>query len=191
MHAGQLEKVREEVPNRTTKINHVLRMFSLACAMALLLDLPDNTTFRCFLIICPRLSLTRIYFRAISCFLRLQRDHRPISVASIQFMRRSGIGAVLKKNGKLRMIHHLSSPEGTGANDSIPAEPLSLHYVSIDNAMNIIMSCPQPVYLSKLDVRSAFRQIPVRRQDFAGKAPTTTSAFCVSAFALTQPSLIQ
>ena len=115
----------------------------------------------------------------------------PFSSPPFQFMRRSGIGTVPKKNGKLRMIHHLSSPEGTGANDSIPAKPLSLHYVSIDNAINIIMSCPQPAYLSKLHVRSTFRQIPVHRQNFAGKAPTTTSAFCLSAFAPAQPSLTQ
>ena len=117
----------------------------------------------------------------------------PFPSPPFQFIRRSGIGAVPKKNGKLRMIHHLSSPEGTGANDSIPAKPLSLslHYASIDNAINIIMSCPQPVYLSKLDVRSAFRLIPVRRQDFAGKASTTTSAFCLSASAPAQLSLTQ
>ena len=115
----------------------------------------------------------------------------PFPSPPFQFMRRSGIGAIPKKNGKPRMIHHLSSPEGTGANDSIPAEPLSLHYASIDNAINIIMSCPQPVHLSKLDVRSAFRQIPVRRQDFAGKALTTTSAFGLSASAPAQPSLTQ
>ena len=106
-------------------------------------------------------------------------------------MRRSGIGAFPKKNGKLRMTHHLSSPEGTGTNDSIPTEPLSLHYVSIDNTINIIMSCPQPVYLSNLDLHSAFRLIPVRRQDFAGEVPTTAYAFCLSTFAPAQPSLTQ
>ncbi|XP_065192514.1 uncharacterized protein LOC135823596 [Sycon ciliatum] len=82
----------------------------------------------------------------------------PFALPPFQFMRCSGIGAVPKKNGNLRMIHHLCILADASVNDSIPAEPFSLHYVSIDYAINIIMSCPQPVYLSKLDVRSAFRQ---------------------------------
>ena len=54
------------------------------------------------------------------------------------------------------MIHHLSSPHGNSVNDGIPSEPFSLHYVSIDDAINLIMSSAKPVYLSKLDVKRAF-----------------------------------
>ena len=63
------------------------------------------------------------------------------------------------------MIHHLSSPHGNSVNDGILSEPFSLHYVSNDDAINLIMSSAKPVYLSKLDVKSAFRQIPVREED--------------------------
>ena len=90
----------------------------------------------------------------------------PFDSPPFPFMYCSGIGAVPKKNGKLRLIHHLSSPAGSSVNDGIPAEPFSLQYISIDEAINIIMSSPSPVYLSKLDVKSAFRQIPVRPQDW-------------------------
>ena len=90
----------------------------------------------------------------------------PFPSPPFPFMRCSGIGAVPKKNGKLRMIHHLSSPEGQSVNDCIPADPFSLHYVTIDDAVNLIMQLPAPVYLAKLDVKSAFRQIPVRPEDW-------------------------
>ena len=90
----------------------------------------------------------------------------PFSSPPFPFMHCSEVGAVPKKIGKLRMIHHLSSPEGESVDDGIPAEPFSLHYDRIDDAINLIMTRPQPVYLSKLDIKSAFRQIPVCRDDF-------------------------
>ena len=89
----------------------------------------------------------------------------PFPAPPFPHLRCSGVGAVPKKNGKLRMIHHLSSPYGNGVNDGIPSEPFSLHYVSIDDAINLIVSTAKPVYLSKLDVKSAFLQIPVREED--------------------------
>ena len=89
----------------------------------------------------------------------------PFPAPPFPHLRCSGVGAVPKKSGKLRMIHHLSSPHGNSVNDRIPSEPFSLHYVSIDAAINLIMPSAKPVYLSKLDVKSAFRQIPVREED--------------------------
>ena len=71
----------------------------------------------------------------------------PFDPPPFPFMYCSGIGAVPKKNGKLRLIYHVSSPAGSRVNDGIPAEPFSLQYISIDEAIIIIMSSPSPVYL--------------------------------------------
>jgi len=95
-----------------------------------------------------------------------QETAGPFAKPPFPFMYCSGVGAVPKKNGSLRMIHHLSSPLGSSVNDGIPSDPFSLQYVRIDDAVNLIMSSPAPVFLSKLDVKSAFRQIPVRSADF-------------------------
>ena len=76
----------------------------------------------------------------------------PFPSLLFQFMRCSGNGAVPPKNGKLRMIHHLSSLEGASVNDSILTEPFSLHYASIDDAIRIITIRPRSVYLSKMDL---------------------------------------
>ena len=74
----------------------------------------------------------------------------------------SGVGVVPKKSGKLRLIHHLSSPSGRSINDGIPKADFSLHYVTIDNAISAILAAGRGCYRSKVDIKSAFRICPVR-----------------------------
>ena len=76
----------------------------------------------------------------------------------------SGVGEVPKKNGKMRMIHHLSSPLGTSVNDGIPTDISSMQYVTIDDAIKMIMSLPPPVYLSNWMSRA-----PLSRSQYASK----------------------
>ena len=97
----------------------------------------------------------------------------PFPSPPFQFMHFSGVGAVPKKNGKLRMIHHLSSPEGASVNDGIPAEPFSLHYISIDDAINLIMTSQPPVYLSKLDVKSRPQKCFSPDSGLSGRLPAS------------------
>lgn len=78
----------------------------------------------------------------------------------------SGLGVVPKKNGKLRPIHHLSAPAGDSVNDGIAPDEYSLHYVTLDDAIALILKHGPGAYLSKVDVKSAFRICPVRRQDW-------------------------
>ena len=78
----------------------------------------------------------------------------------------SGLGVVPKKNGKLRPIHHLSAPFGESVNDGISIDDFSLHYVTVDNAISLILQHGPRAYLSKVDVKSAFRTCPVRREDW-------------------------
>ena len=77
----------------------------------------------------------------------------------------SGVGVVPKKSGKLRLIHHLSAPSGVSVNDGIPKELYSLHYVTIDNAIEMIMRLGKGALLAKIDIRHAFRLCPVRLAD--------------------------
>jgi len=81
-------------------------------------------------------------------------------------MRCSGVGAVPKKNGRLRLIHHLSSPAGNSVNDHISREDFSLQYVRIDDAIDHIMHYGTSAFLFKLDIKSAFRIIPVHPDDW-------------------------
>ena len=78
----------------------------------------------------------------------------------------SGLGVVPKKNGRLCPIHHLSSPVGESINDGISPDEFSLHYVSVDHAICLIQHHGHGTYLSKVDVKSAFRICPVRTEDW-------------------------
>ena len=74
----------------------------------------------------------------------------------------SGVGVVPKKSGKLRLIHHLSAPAGVSVNDGIPKDLCSLQYVTIDDAINMILRLGRGTLLAKIDIRNAFRFCPVR-----------------------------
>lgn len=76
------------------------------------------------------------------------------------------VGVVPKKNGKWRMVHHLSAPPGSSVNDHIPKEPYSLLYSSVDDAVRLLCSLGIGTQMAKVDLKSAFRIIPVRKQDW-------------------------
>ena len=72
------------------------------------------------------------------------------------------IGVVLKKvPRKWRTILHLSYQEGDSINDFIPKADYTLHYVTVDTAISIIKTLGQGAWLSKVDIESAFRIIPL------------------------------
>ena len=77
--------------------------------------------------------------------------------------RLSPLGVIPKKQpGEFRMIQHLSFPEGSSVNESIPKEFTTVSYASIQEAIEFIKLAPnKPVFMAKVDVESAFRIIPV------------------------------
>ena len=62
----------------------------------------------------------------------------PFSQRPLKHLRTSGLGAVPKKNGKWRVILHLSAPEGRSINDFIAKEEFSIHYSTIDDAVALL-----------------------------------------------------
>ena len=80
--------------------------------------------------------------------------------------RLSLLGVVPKKSpGKYRVIHHLSYPEGNSVNDFIPHKFSSVHYATIQDAIDVIKKSTSTIYLGKVDIESAFRIIPVSPLD--------------------------
>ena len=71
----------------------------------------------------------------------------------------NSIGVVPKKSGSFRMITDLSRPED-GVNHSIDKEQFSLQYSTIDDAVAVLTK------VGKLDIRDAFRLVPVRKDDW-------------------------
>lgn len=79
----------------------------------------------------------------------------------------SPFGVIPKKGrpGQWRLIVDLSSPAGSSVNEGINSEWTSLHYASIDEAVAIIQSLGVGCLMAKLDLKSAYRYIPVHPDD--------------------------
>jgi hypothetical protein len=66
---------------------------------------------------------------------------------------------------KWRLIVDLSHPKGKSVNDGIPKHLCSMSYITTDNAISRILALGRGTLLAKVDVKSAFRLIPVHPSD--------------------------
>lgn len=89
----------------------------------------------------------------------------PFSSSPFSLFRVSPIGIATRKySAKKRLIFDLSAPH-LGAvpsiHDLIPIAPFSLHYASVDHAIELIKLAGQGAWLSKADITDAFKILPV------------------------------
>ena len=79
----------------------------------------------------------------------------------------SPLGVIPKKGRPncWRLIMDLSSPHGHSVNDGIAKDMCSLHYTSIDDAASKILTLGKGAMLAKMDIRQAYRNIPVAPED--------------------------
>ena len=89
----------------------------------------------------------------------------PFADRPLPSLRTSGLGAAAKKQGKWRMILHLSAPYGASVNDGISKEEFSLHYSSMDDAVKLLHSYGKGAIMAKVDLKADFRMVPVRAAD--------------------------
>jgi len=64
------------------------------------------------------------------------------------------------------IIYHLSAPTNNSINDFIDPEHYSLSYCTIDDAYEILNKLGPGALMSKIDLKNAFRLIPVREEDW-------------------------
>lgn len=79
------------------------------------------------------------------------------------------LGLVPKKNSeKWRTIFHLSYPKGSSEslNACIPIEDFTLQYIRIDDAISLVLEHGPGCFMTKTDIQSAFRIIPVHPEDW-------------------------
>ena len=76
-----------------------------------------------------------------------------------------GIIPKARQPGKWRLIVDLSSPRGASINEAISADRCSLHYTKVDHVARAVLVLGRGTLLSKLDLKSAYRVVPVRPQD--------------------------
>ncbi|MEW8547291.1 MAG: reverse transcriptase domain-containing protein [Candidatus Thiodiazotropha sp.] len=91
----------------------------------------------------------------------------PFQECPISSLRISPIGLVPKKTpGEYRLIHHLSYPHGFSVNDFIDPQICSVQYTSFDEAVFLMQDLGSNCKLFKMDLKNAFRLLPVNRNDF-------------------------
>ena len=78
----------------------------------------------------------------------------------------SPVGMVPKKNStKMRMITHLSYPNGNSINHHIDPRDATTSYQSFDYAVKIVAKYDHGCYMSKGDVEAVFRILPILKKD--------------------------
>ena len=81
--------------------------------------------------------------------------------------RLSLLGLIPKKTpGEFRMIHHLSFPDGSLINNSIPSEFTSVNYAWVDDAIALVKQLGPGCFLTKTDIQNAFQIIPIQPADY-------------------------
>ena len=91
----------------------------------------------------------------------------PLSQAAVTQVHVSPIGLVPKGHdtGRWRMIVDLSSPNPNSVNDGIQEDRCSLHYASMDDALQLICSLGPGCLLLKMDLKDAYRVVPIHPGD--------------------------
>ena len=91
----------------------------------------------------------------------------PFHHLPIPTLRISPIGLVPKKTpNEHRLIHHLSYPLGSSVNDFIDPKFSSVQYTRFDEAIHLVQDLGTNCLLFKMDIKSAFRLLPVSPSDF-------------------------
>ena len=97
---------------------------------------------------------------------KLGRLAGPFIKSTVPQIHISPFGVIPKKaSGAWRLIVDLSSPHDHSTNDGITPAWSSLTYVTVDAIAERVMSMGQGTWLAKLDIKSAFRIIPVHPSD--------------------------
>ena len=104
----------------------------------------------------------------ISAEITASRLHGPIPPHLTSLVHVSPMGLVPKSHqpNRFRLIVDLSHPTGSSVNDGISSNLCSLHYASVDEAVRIIKHLGRNTQLVKLDIKDAYRIIPVHPADY-------------------------
>jgi len=91
----------------------------------------------------------------------------PFPPTAVPMVHISRFGVIPKGHqpGKWRLIVDLSHPKSRSVNDGIPKSLCSLKYITVDDAIQEILQLGQGAHLAKVDIKSAFRLLPVHPAD--------------------------
>ena len=90
----------------------------------------------------------------------------PIGPSTLPELHISSLGVVPKKHSdKWRLIVDLSHPKAHSVNDGISRDHCSLTYMKVDELVQRVLHLGQGCQLAKIDIESAFRNVPVHPHD--------------------------
>ena len=91
----------------------------------------------------------------------------PFEADEVPLIQVSRFGLIPKSNqpGEWRLILDLSSPLGFSVNDGVDPALCSLQYATVDQAVGYILSLGKGALLAKIDIKHAYRNIPVHPED--------------------------
>lgn len=114
------------------------------------------------------LANERVVQEKISTEVTAGRLYGPLPAHTTVPVHVSPLGLVPKahQTNKWRLIVDLSHPTGSSVNDGISPDQCSLHYASVDDAVNIIQKLGRDTELVKLDIKDAYRIVPVHPADY-------------------------
>ena len=97
----------------------------------------------------------------------LSRVAGPFTKAHLPGIQISRFGVIPKSHqkDKWRLIVDLSHPKSHSVNDRIPKSLCGLSYITVDDAINKILELGPNTLMAKIDIKSAFRLLPVHPAD--------------------------
>ena len=98
----------------------------------------------------------------------LERGHisGPFLTPPFPILHCSPIGAVVKSDKSCRLVMDLSQPRGRSINEFISKEEFSVQYTHFDRATDLVQAMGKGCLMSKVDIKHAFRLLPVRARDW-------------------------
>ena len=98
----------------------------------------------------------------------IQRGHTagPFPQPPFSHCHVSPIGAAPKPDGSCRLILDLSQPAGDSINEAICKDEFPCKYTHFDAATDLVFRMGKGCYLTKIDIKHAYRLLPVRMEDW-------------------------
>ena len=78
----------------------------------------------------------------------------------------SPVGADPKPDGSCRLLLDLSQPAGDSVNEAIDKDEFPCKYTHFDAATDLVFRMGRGCYLTKIDIKHAYRLLPVRMEDW-------------------------
>lgn len=105
--------------------------------------------------------------QAVSAYIADEVAGHRLELVGSESVHTSPMGLIPKARqpGKFRLICDLSSPQGASVNDGIDPELCSLQYANVDDAVALVKSLGAGTLIAKLDLKSAYRMVPVHHLD--------------------------